>query len=194
MTPSDAKKKNMNQKNECQHETDLSAAGNGFDEAESSTIEHAEHEAALVACQEELQRVQGQLLRVTADFDNFKKRIERERSRWTDMIEMEMIRSLLPIIDDVDRAIAESQKKERTAELDAWLAGFELIAKSLYKFLNDHDVKEMTEVVQFNPEYHEAVAHISSEGHQSGDIVEVIQKGFLFKDTVLRPAKVAVAK
>ena len=101
---------------------------------------------------------------------------------------------MLAIVGDFDRAVQEHQKKERTPQLDAWLTGFEMINKSLYKFLKKYEVEEITELVSFDPTLHEALVHIESAQHESGQIIEVMQKGFTFKGEVLRPAKVSVAK
>ncbi len=145
-------------------------------------------------CLEELALTKDRLARVTADFDNFKKRLERERASLVDTIEADLIKKLLPIIDDFDRAINEHKKEKHSPELDAWLAGFELIAKSLYKFLTAHDVQIMTNVTLFDPQFHEAIAQVAVPGKEHGTIIEVVKKGYMYKNNVLRPAQVVVAQ
>lgn len=145
-------------------------------------------------CKNELVLMKDRLQRVTADFDNFKKRLERDRASWTDTIEAELIKDLLPVIDDFDRAISEHKKKERSPEFDSWLTGFELIAKALSKFLTAHNVQEILNRATFDPQFHEAILQVAVEGKESGQIVDVVQKGYMYKDTVLRPAKVTVAQ
>jgi len=162
-------------------------------ENQQETTESAETDA-LSACKKEVLDTKNLLLRVRADFDNYKKRVERDRAAWNDMAQASVLKELLPVVDDFDRAIKEHQKKERTPELDAWLAGFELIAKSLNKFLQQHKVTEITEATDFDPHFHDAFAQIESPEHASGQIVDVVQRGYKFKDTVLRPARVVVAK
>lgn len=144
-------------------------------------------------CFEELALMKDRLQRVTADFDNFKKRLERERSSLVDTIEADLLKSLLPVIDDFDRAMKE-HKKEKNPQRDAWLAGFELIAKALDKFLVAHHVTEMTNLTTFDPQFHEAVAQIPAADKEHGAIVEVVKRGFMFKNVVLRPAQVVVAQ
>lgn len=131
---------------------------------------------------------------VFADWQNYKRRIEKEQATWIRSAQAEMLNKLLVIVDDFDRALQEHQKRGHTGELDAWLKGFELIGKSLYKFLHDAGVTEIQEVHSFDPTLHEAIAQVKSDTHASGDIVDVLQKGFMFKGQVLRPAKVTVAQ
>lgn len=145
-------------------------------------------------CLEELALMKDRLQRVTADFDNFKKRLERERASLVDTIEADLIKELLPVIDNFDRAINEHKKEKHSPELDVWLEGFELIAKSLYKFLSEHDVQVMTNVTHFDPQFHEAIAQVAAPDKEHGTIIEVVKQGFMYKNNVLRPAQVVVAK
>jgi molecular chaperone GrpE len=154
---------------------------------------HAACNASLEQCQNDLALMTDRLKRISADFENFKKRVERDRLAWSDTLEAEFIKELLPVIDDFDRALAESRKKEVPAQEQALITGFELIAKTLYKFLALHNVQEITKLTTFDPEFHEAVITVQSPDHKPGAIVAVLQKGFMYKETVLRPAKVTVA-
>lgn len=151
------------------------------------------NQGALDACQAELARVKEQLIRVSADFENFRKRMEKERGQWVYIAQADVFKKLLPIIDDFDRAMAQRSEQE-TADQRAWISGFELIAKSLHKFLESMGVTEITENSVFDPQFHEAVSHIDSPEHTSGQIISVLQRGYSFKDTVLRPARVVVAR
>ncbi len=153
-----------------------------------------QYEQQLVECRTEVEAWKKKLVHVSADFENFKKRVNKEKSLWIQAGQKELITDLLAIVGDFDRAVQEHQKKERTPQLDAWLTGFEMINKSLYKFLKKYEVEEITELVSFDPTLHEALVHIESAQHESGQIIEVMQKGFTFKGEVLRPAKVSVAK
>lgn len=148
----------------------------------------------LETCTKEINELKDAARRVAADFENFKKRVERDRALWSQAAQAEVFIKLLPIVDDFDRALQQAYKQERTSELAAWLAGFELINKSLYKFLQSFDVRPIEHMSQFDPEFHEAIAQVESPDHASGAIVEVAQKGFMMKDRVLRPARVTVAK
>jgi molecular chaperone GrpE len=149
---------------------------------------------ALTACQEELNSWKDRCLRITADFDNFKKRTEREKSSWIKMTQANILHDLLVIVDDFERAVEEAKKNPSHEDFSVWFQGFELTNKSLQKLLQKYDVQEIKDHDIFNPQYHEAVMQVDSSDHISGSIVAVLQKGYLFKGEVLRPAKVSVAK
>ncbi|MCL4229809.1 nucleotide exchange factor GrpE [Candidatus Dependentiae bacterium] len=148
----------------------------------------------LELCQAQLQEWREKYLRVQADFDNFTRRIEKEKSSWMRVVQATMLKDMLTIVDDVERAFATNMAIELTPELQQWLAGFELIGKSLQKFLLAQGVEEISQMSTFDPRLHEALMQVTSADHASGSIVEVFQKGYLFKDEVLRPAKVSVAQ
>ncbi len=148
----------------------------------------------LNVCQEELQNIKAQYMRVNADLQNFRNRIVKERMQWSRDSQAELILGLLSVLDDFDRALAEHEKDEHDEKFNAWLEGFELIGKQLYKFLYDKGVREIDCSTVFDPEVHEAIAQLASPEHKTDDIVEVFQKGYLFNDKVIRPAKVSVAK
>lgn len=147
----------------------------------------------LEICKQELVQVKDQYLRAKADFENFKRRIEKEQTQWYRAAQAQLMLDLLEIVDNFDRALEETQKQEQSEQFKAWLEGFELIHKSLHKLLSDYEIEEIA-VDSFDPHLHEAVSQIKSEEHKSGEIVEVMQKGYTFKGEVLRPAKVTVAQ
>jgi len=157
---------------------------------QSQELKGAEKSSA--ACDTSCSDMNDKLLRVTADFQNYRSRVEKERMHSIQLGQVAVLGKLLSIVDDVDRAIDEA-KKQGIADLQ-WLAGFELIAKSLYQLLADYKVVPVEQMKIFDPELHEALTHIDSPDHESGAIVDVLQKGFMVGDRVLRPAKVTVAK
>lgn len=132
-------------------------------------------------------------VRLTADFQNFKKRVEKDKEQWFYNAQADILLAFLPIVDDFERALAEAKKNGQESNFAQWLAGFELMYKSLQTTLEKMGVKPIEEVVQFNPELHEALVSVQSNEHKSGDIVQVLQQGFMFKGRVLRPSKVSVA-
>lgn len=138
--------------------------------------------------------LRDQLLRVNSDFANFKRRIEKEQAEWMNIAQSSTLGKFLPIMDDLDRAIQNSKESELNEKESAWLVGFELIQKNLEKVFVSLGVKEVDCSKDFNPDYHEALMQIDSKDHKSGHIVQVLNKGYMFKDKVLRPAKVSVAK
>lgn len=135
---------------------------------------------------------QEQFLRVSADFANYKKRIERDRLDWMQSAERMVIQKMLPIIDDLDRAIMLAQEKTST-ESNAWLEGFVLIQKNMQKTFTDLGVKEINTLGIFNPELHEALMNVQNSEKQSGEIVDVLRKGYMLNEKVIRHAQVSVA-
>lgn len=132
-------------------------------------------------------------LSLTADFQNYKKRVTQERTDWAQDAQKQVIFGLLDVIDNFERALAQEKKREETAHV-AWLAGFEMIYQSLEKLLAKFGVQEISDFSVFNPKYHEALVQVESDKHKSGDIVQVLQKGYTMQDKVIRPAIVSVAK
>lgn len=149
---------------------------------------------SLEHCQAQLQEWREKYLRVQADFDNFTRRIEKEKVSWMRVVQATMLKDILAIVDDVERAFTTHAAVELTPELQKWLTGFELIGRGLQKFLLSQGVEEIVQIKTFDPSLHEALLQIESPNHISGNIVEVFQKGYLFKNEVLRPAKVSVAQ
>ncbi len=146
------------------------------------------------SCKKEVEQWKTQYLRATADLENYKRRIEKEQTNWCRRAQERVLLDLLRVVDDFDRAFAERQDQEPSEELKGWFEGFELIYKSLQKLLQHYEIHEIENMKEFDPHLHEAVAQIDSPDHESGEIVEVMQKGYIFKDDVLRPAKVVVAQ
>lgn len=145
------------------------------------------------ACCKELQELRNRCLYLTAEFDNYKKRIAKERAHWTWEGESDVLKNVLFVLDDVERALSEIERESLPPELAVHLKGFELISKSLYKLLEKYDVQPIKNK-EFDPEVHEALMQVESKDHSSGQIIEVMQKGYTLKGELLRPSKVTVAK
>ncbi|CAN5173869.1 nucleotide exchange factor GrpE [soil metagenome] len=126
-------------------------------------------------------------LRTAAEFENFKRRSEKERVQWITNTQSAILNDVIDLADDFERAFANNDPS-------ASLEGFQIIYKSLQKILNKYGVQEIKEVAEFDPTIHEAIMQVESADHQAGQIVQVLQKGYRFKDQILRPAKVSVAK
>jgi molecular chaperone GrpE len=135
---------------------------------------------------------QALFLRATADLQNFKRRTERERSEWATLIQIDVIEKMLPILDDVERALAHTEQPT-TPETVVQLEGFQLIAKNFKKTLAGLGVEEIPATGLFNPELHEALMQVASSEHRSGEIVQEFRKGYTLKGKVLRHAQVSVA-
>jgi molecular chaperone GrpE len=149
----------------------------------------------LDACQQELQMCKQQVqewkdktIRMTADFENFKRRLEKDQAVWQYTFQAKILLDVLDVVDNFDRAFKDLDIN------DPRNAGFVLIYKNLKKLLDKYNVTEITENKHFDPTIHEAISTVEVEGKESGDIVEVLQKGYMFKDQVLRPAKVSIAQ
>jgi molecular chaperone GrpE len=129
--------------------------------------------------------------RALAEFSNYKKRVEREREQAYQDATGRVIKRFLEIVDDLERAL-----KSRPSEGDgvAWASGIELIYRKLLTALEAEGVKPMEAQGQhFDPNRHEAIGQVAADGFESGQIVEVLQSGYLIGDRVLRPALVRIA-
>ncbi len=166
---------------------------NEAQEAAETQEEQAAAQEQTNYCDADLRILKDKFVRLGADFQNYKVRVEKDRVLWMDKARMDVLLGLLNVVDNFDRALEES-KKNNNPELQQWLAGFELIHKSLYQFLRTFDVMPMEDVQRFDATLHEAVTQIPSKEHQSGEIVDVMERGFMHKGSVLRVAKVIVAQ
>ena len=134
-------------------------------------------------------------LRCTADLQNFQRRVEKERSEWSQIIQAEVLGKILPIADDFERALEHMPAiTQQNDQIKQTLDGFALIFKNFKKVLTDAGVEEIQKDGQFNPEMHEALMHVESQTHESGHIVQTLNKGYLLNGKVIRYAKVSVAK
>ena len=128
------------------------------------------------------------LMRTAAEFDNFKKRTEREKANIAEFAKAGIIKKLLPILDNVDRATAADK------ESADYIKGVELIIKQFTGIYSELGIEEVAKVGDtFDPNLHEAVMHIEDENLGENVIAVVLQKGYKIGDTVIRPAMVQVA-
>ena len=136
----------------------------------------------------ELEAKNDQLMRTAAEFDNFKKRTDRERMSIAEYAKAGIIKQLLPILDNIDRASAAD-----SGSAD-YIKGIELIIKQFEALAGNLGIEEIANVGdQFDPNFHEAVMHIEDENLGENVIAEVLQKGYKLGDTVVRAAMVKVA-
>lgn len=137
---------------------------------------------------EELEKQKDLLLRTAAEFDNYKKRTERERIMTAEYAKASVIKTLLPVFDNVDRADACDKDSADYAK------GVELIVKQLKETVKNLGITEIGAVGDtFDPSLHEAVMHVEDEETGENTVVEVFQKGYRIGDTVIRAAMVKVA-
>jgi molecular chaperone GrpE len=136
--------------------------------------------------------IREQLLRMAAEFDNYRKRNEREIGNIIQNANAELILLLLPVLDDLDRALAATQG---TAECNPLMEAMRLVRKNFFKTLQDAGLTPMNALDQpFNPEKHDALLHIPVSGKASNLVVEEHKKGYEFRDRVIRHAQVIVSK
>ena len=139
-----------------------------------------------------IQAALSQYVRLQADFDNFRRRTKENEAKAADTYKAETLKSFLPVLDNFELALSH-MKKDDSGE--AYLKGFELLQKQLVKIMTDFGVKEIdAKGKAFNPHFHEAVMMVQSDEMEDETVALVFQKGYLYKDTVLRPAKVQVVK
>jgi len=133
------------------------------------------------------------ILRLQADFENIRKRLEREKQDFVKFANEEMIAELLNILDDLERAVELAQSKHQ--DLPAFLKGVEMILAHLYELLKERGVRPIeAKDKTFDPHYHEALMQVENKDSPEHTIVEELQKGYLLNDRVIRTAKVKVSK
>ena len=148
-------------------------------------------EPALDALRKEKDALQDRLLRMAAEFDNYRKRVERDRRDQAESATADALSDLLPIIDDLERAL----KAPAGGDLDGFRKGIELIRQQMTELLRKRGVKSIDAVgTDFDPRFHQAVAHESSADHREGEVMEEFARGYMLGDRLLRPAMVKVAK
>lgn len=134
------------------------------------------------------------LLRMTAEFDNYRKRVERERRELSEAAAADLIRDLLPIVDDLERAMAASRLDAASGD-NALLRGVELIHRQVLDQLRRRGVEPIEAVGQpFDPQLHESVAAEAGSGKPDGEILEEFRRGYRAAGRLLRPSMVKVAK
>jgi molecular chaperone GrpE len=148
-------------------------------------------QSAREALQRERDDFYDRLLRKTAEFDNYRKRIERERREQADQAVVDLLLELLLVVDDFDRALTVDADEGGAA----YRKGVELIHTKLHDVLRKYGVKPIEAVgADFDPNIHQAVVHESSADHREGEVIGVLRKGYVIGDRLLRPAMVKVAK
>lgn len=166
------------------------------DENEEKTV-HAESKKKKAGKEKELEsklkEQQDKYLRLSAEFDNYRKRMLKERIEMTQYAGVDILTKILPVLDDFERAIV-SMKTSQDAE--AVKHGIDLIYNKLKEYLNQQGIKEINALDQeFNTDFHDAVTKIPvQEEAKKGKVVDVIQKGYTLNDKVIRYSRVVVGE
>jgi molecular chaperone GrpE len=167
------------------------AAERGLAPADGSRADQPEASAEerVAALKAENASLKEDLLRRRADFENYKRRADRDRQNTWKEAAADLLRSLVPTLDNLERALQASPEDEPLRE------GVQLIQRELLGLLESRGVSvEDPTGLPFDPERHQALSHEAVAGARSGTVVETFRKGYLFKDRLLRPALVKVAK
>ena len=148
------------------------------------------------AVQRDCDELYDRLLRTTAEFDNYRKRVERERREWSDAAAADVIRELLPVLDDFERALSTPlDAGAGPAAVARYRDGVDLIRRQLTEVLRRHGVEPFDSVGRdFDPEWHEAVTTEPVDGHRDGEVTAELRRGYRIGQRLLRPAIVKVAK
>ena len=165
---------------------ELSAALDGANQ------EVAALQAQLAETQAKLEEYRDQSLRAMADFQNLRRRTERDQFAANQNATTNVIKRYLEIFDDLERAL---KNRPNDAEAQRWVEGVELTYRKFLNFLDAEGVSLIqAEGMPFDPNQHEAISHEDSPDHESGTVIGIVQQGYRLGDRVLRPARVRVAR
>ena len=143
------------------------------------------------ALKSERDALQDRLLRTAAEFDNYRKRIDRERREQADSAATSLLTEILPVVDNLERALLAPA----TPESARYRAGVELIHRQMLDLLRKRGVTTIEALgTDFDPRIHQAVSQETSETHRDGEVMEEMQRGYMLGDRLLRAAMVKVAK
>jgi molecular chaperone GrpE len=161
----------------------------GADEAQEAAAPEAEGTAEKEETSKEEEELNIRYLRLAADFQNYRKRVEKEKGDIYAYANEKIVVELLDVIDNFERALEHSSENESFAE------GMNMIFKQFRGVLERSGVEEMCAIgEQFDPNFHHAVLTENSAEHESGTVTQVLQKGYLLNKKVIRPAMVKVAE
>jgi len=142
-----------------------------------------------------LKESEEKYLRVHADFENIKKRLEREKYQAIDYASEKFAKDLLSPIDSLEMAMSSATADLSAEELlEKLKEGINLTIKNFNTAFEKHDISLVESDGHFDPNFHNAIMQVESEDHEEGDIVQVMQKGYKYKERLLRPAMVSICK
>lgn len=140
---------------------------------------------------EQIAELNDRVMRQMAEFDNYRKRTDKEKSAMFDMGARDMVEKILPVLDNFERGFATLSEEEKQSP---FASGMDKVYKQMVDVLTGAGLKEIEALdKEFNPEVHNAVMHVEDENAGDNVVVEVFQKGYIYKDTVVRYAMVKVA-
>ena len=175
-----SEEKNQNETNEEQDQPEA---------VEAEVTQEAEAPAE-ASCEELLKAAEDKYLRAYADFENIKKRLEKEKYTAIDYASEKFAKDLLPVIDALEMALQIDDKEQ----FDKVKEGVQLTLNNLLDAFGKHDIQPVTHDEGFDPNIHEAVMQVSDENHDDNAVVQVMQKGYKYKERILRPSLVSINK
>lgn len=141
---------------------------------------------------EQIEELNDRVKRQMAEFENFRKRTEKEKTQMFDLGSKSIIEKILPVIDNFERGFTTVDETDKE---DAFVVGMDMVYKQLMTELENAGVKPIEALGQeFNPEFHNAVMQVESEEYESGVVAQEFQKGYMYKETVVRHSMVAVVQ
>ncbi len=157
------------------------------EEEPQEDTEEQSHEPTRQELQEEVDELESSLKKVMADFDNYKKRMIKEKQRIRQLANEDLMIDLLEVVDDFGRALENDDDIDKD--------GIEMIFDKFFKTLQDHGLEKIeAKGERFDPMYHDCIQSVESEDADKDEIIEVFQEGYKLNDEVIRPSKVKVAK
>lgn len=179
-------------KKDMEKEEEIEQEQTGEEITEEGEIEDTEQDEASdaeVSQSERETQLRDQLIRLQADFTNYKRRSENERKEYLDLGIQKVVLDMLVVVDNFERALSQVNEKDSFSE------GVELIYSQLKDLLNKYEVKEINETnIKFDPNMHHAVLVEEREGVEDGIVIDILQKGYKMKEKILRPAMVKVSQ
>ena len=176
-----------------QENLEESQAQEQLDETKEETIDVDPLEVALAEAAE----YKDKYLRAHADFENAKRRLEKDKMNAVSYANESFAKDILAVIDSFENALAsiDGADEDNSSEvLKQMKEGVNLTYGQLKKILEKNHIKEVVCEGEFNPEVHQAIMQVESDEHEAGDVVQVMQKGYTIKDRILRPAMVSTCK
>jgi molecular chaperone GrpE len=162
---------------------------NSANQAEAQT-EAVVSQEAFQTLEKDYEALKEKMLRLTAEYDNFRKRTQREKAADLKYKAQDLATDLVPVVDTFDRAL---QLKPDENSIDSFYEGMEMVYRQLMQALSQAGVEEIeTEGETFDPNFHQAVMQVEDDQYESQAIVETLQKGYRLKDRIIRPAMVKV--
>jgi molecular chaperone GrpE len=194
-------------KEEKKQEENIEQTDQESNEEAKESNEEGEQEVKEPTCEEQLEnakdeiaRLEDALLREKAEYENMRKRLEKEKIQAMAYASEQFARDLLAVIDALELASESATNIKSQEDIDneevlkKLSEGIELTIEQMRKVYSKHGIELITIENGFDPNYHDAVMQVDSDSHESGEVVQVLQKGYTIKDRVLRPAMVSVAK